>query len=203
MPAILDVLEATGLPVTISDGASTAYTRKQLGIEKSHVNDAACLDLPTHVVNLTASTTTLKRQGRHRRQSINCNKFGSPASKDFPNYSQLTRPQQGYTTPPAHSTGRRRLRGIASGDLVRIRHHSGNTHQGRATVYPKTRRVAIKGTPTVTATATHAVILTQRQTLGCIPPPHQLLAKPALRIHLPDPRFLTTRHPQSVNQLPT
>ena len=158
MPAILEVLEATGLTVTISDGASTAYTRSQLGIVKSHVNDAACLDLTEEVADLTNKVTVLKRQGRHRRQSINCDANGSPASKNFTDYSSLPRCQQGYTTPPAHSTGPRRLHGMASGDLVRIR---GRT--GRATVHINGRRAVIKGKPAVTAKASQAVLIAHRQ----------------------------------------
>ncbi len=158
MPAILEILEATGLPVTTSDGASTAYTRNQLGITKSHINDAACLDIPEEVADLTNKVTVLKRQGRHRRQSINCDVHGSPASKNFPNYSRLPRCQQGYTTPPAHSTGPRRLHGIASGDLVHIKDLT-----GRATLHINNRRVAIKGKPTVSAQASQAVLVARRQ----------------------------------------
>ena len=164
MPAIIEILETTRLPVTISDGTSTAYTRRHLGIAKSHVNDAACLDLPEEVVNLTARTTTLKRQGQHCRQSVNCNAHGSPASKDFPNYSRLARSQQGYTTPPAHSVGPRRLHGIASGDLVRIR---GRT--GRATLKLKDRRTVIKGKPAVTTKASQAVLIAHRQRWAVTP----------------------------------
>ena len=46
MPAMLKVLENIGLPVTTSDGVSTAYTRHQLSIPKSKVNDAACWIYP-------------------------------------------------------------------------------------------------------------------------------------------------------------
>ena len=105
MPAVLQVLESTQLPVTTSDGASTAYTRKQLGIPKTHVNDAACLDLPGEVNNHSGPVTVLKRQRRHSRQSVNCNAAGSPAGKEFHAYSRLPRAKQGYTTPPAHSVG--------------------------------------------------------------------------------------------------
>ena len=164
MPAILVTLEATGLPVTICNGASTAYTRNQLGLAKSHVNDAACLDLPEEVVDLTNKVTVLKRQGRHRRQSINCDEKGRPAGKDFPAYSRLPRSQQGYSKPPAHSVGPRRLHGIASGDLVRIR---GRT--GRATVYLKDRRVVIKGKPAVSSKASQAVLLAHRQRWNVAP----------------------------------
>ena len=163
MPAMLRVLKDTGLPVTVSDGTSTAYTRHQLGIPKTHVNDAACLDLPTEVNNHSGPVTVLKRQRRHSRQSINCDAKGSPDSKGFPAYSRLSRSTQGYTTPPAHSTGPRRLRGIRTGDIVRINHKSGQTYSGRATLALKDRRVKIKGQgqngQTVTSAPSQATLI--------------------------------------------
>ena len=161
MPAMLRVLENTGLPVTISDGASTAYTRHQLGIPKSRVNDAACLALPTEVNNHSGPVTVLKRQPRHNRQSINCDANGSPASKHFPDYSRLPRSTQGYTTPPAHSVGPRRLRGIRTGDIVRLNHKSGQTFTGRATLGLKNQEVKIKGRPTVSVPAPAARLIVQ------------------------------------------
>ena len=162
MPAMLGVLQAARLLITICDGTSTAYTRHQLDIPKSHVNDAACLDLPTEVNNHSGPVTVLKRQRRHNRQSINCNANGSPYSKDFPAYSRLPRATQGYTTPPAHSVGPRRLHGIRSGDIVRI-HRKGQTRTGRATVALKDRRVKIKGQgqngQTVTAAPSQATLI--------------------------------------------
>ena len=153
MPAMLKVLENIGLPVTTSDGVSTAYTRHQLSIPKSKVNDAACLDLPTAVNNHSGPITVLRRQRRHKRQSINCNDAGTPYSTEFPSYSRLPREIQGYTTPPAHSAGPRRIKGIRSGDIVRIKHHSGQTYTGRATLGLKRPRVKIrfKGHPEVSA----------------------------------------------------
>ena len=161
MPAMLRVLKDAGLPVTIRDGTSTAYTRHQLGIPKSHVTDAACLDLPTEVNNHFGPVTVLKRQRRHSRQSINCNAKGSPASKDFPAYSRLPRSTQGYTTQPAHSVGPRRLAGIRTGDIVSINHHTGHTFTGRATLALKAHRVKIKtqGHPTVTAAPSQATLI--------------------------------------------
>ena len=158
MPAMLRVLEANGLPVTICDGASTAYSRHQLGIPKTHVNDAACLDLPNEVTNTSSPATVLKRQRRHSRQSINCDAKGSPDSKELPGYSRLPKSTQGYTTPPAHSRGPRRLHGIRTGDIVRIKHQSGHTFTGRATLALKDQRVTIrsKGQPTVTAKPSQA-----------------------------------------------
>ena len=154
MPAMLRVLEATRLPVTTSDGASTAFTRRQLGIPKTHANDAACLDLPTEVSNHSGPVTVLKRQRRHSRQSVNCNAAGNPAGKKFPAYSRLPRSKQGYTTPPAHSAGPRRLRGIRTGDIVRIDHQSGQTFIGRTTLNIKKQQVKIKtkGSSTVSTT---------------------------------------------------
>ena len=153
MPAMLRVPENTGLPVTISDGVSTAFTRHQLGIPKNHVNDAACLDLPIEVNNHSGPVTVLKRQCRRRRQSINCNAKGSPDSKYFPAYSRLPKSTQGYATPPAHSVGPRQIAGIRARDIVRINHHSGQNCTGRTTLALKSQRVKIKtqGQPTITA----------------------------------------------------
>ena len=155
MPAMLRVPENTGLPVTISDGVSTAFTRHQLGIPKNHVNDAACLDLPIEVNNHSGPVTVLKRQCRRRRQSINCNAKGSPDSKYFgpPTAALLPKSTQGYATPPAHSVGPRQIAGIRARDIVRINHHSGQNCTGRTTLALKSQRVKIKtqGQPTMTA----------------------------------------------------
>ena len=145
MPRIRGILEKTGLPVTHCDSVTTAFSRKELGIEKTHVNDAACLDLPERVDNVDCPMTVLKRQRRHMRQSINCDGKGRPDGKEFPDYSRLPREKQGYTTPPAHSRGPRRLHGIRTGDLVRIKQKSGDTFTGRATMKLKKRGIEIKG----------------------------------------------------------
>ena len=156
MPAIRATLDATGLPVTHCDGVTTAFSRKELGIAKTHVNDSACLDLPDRVDNLDCPITVLKRQRRHMRQSINCNGDGSPDSKEFPDYSRLPREKQGYTTPPAHSGGPRRLHGIHTGDTVRVKQKNGQTFTGRVTLKLKDRRVQIKRAQPDGSTATGA-----------------------------------------------
>ena len=162
MSSMLRVLEATGRPITITDGVSTAYTRDQLDVPKSPVNDAACLDLPTEVNNPSSAVTVLQRQSRHNRQSINCDDSGNPANKqEFPAYSRLPKAIQGYPTPPAHSVGQRRLKGIRTGDIIRIEHHSGNTFTGRATLQIKAKRAAVKtkGQTTATASASRAKLV--------------------------------------------
>ena len=162
MPSVLEILKATGLPVTTTDGVTTSYGRDQLGIEKSHVNDAACLDLPQHVSNLVARITILKRQGRHRRQSIQCEKNGRPKGDEFPDYSRLPRSRQGFTTPPAHSTGPRRLNGISSGDIVRVQNQKGRQAMGRVTMKLKDQRTVIKGKPEVSCQASRANLCAYR-----------------------------------------
>ena len=132
--------------MAITNGVSTAYTRDQLDIEKNCVNDAACLGLPDRVSNLGMPTKVLNRQRRHKRQSVNCDKNGSPRAKDaFRKYSKLPRERQGYTKPPSHSAGPRRLRGIASSDIALIHHISGNRHIGRATLDLNKGSVKLKG----------------------------------------------------------
>ena len=123
----------------------------------------ACLDLPTEVNNHSGPVTVLKRQRRHTRQAINCDAKGSPANKGFPAYSRLPRSTQGYTTPPAHSVGPRRLRGIRTGDIVRINHKSGQTFTGRATGHIKNNRILLKpqgkNSRSLSATTSKAVLI--------------------------------------------
>ena len=162
MSSMLRVLEATGPPIAITDGVSTACTRDQLDVPKSHANDAACLDLPTEVNNRSSTATALERQSRHDRQSINCDKGGSPANKQKrPAYSRLPKAIRGYTTPPAHSVGPHPLKGIRTGDIIRIERHSENTFTRQATLQLKAKRVAVKtkGQPTVTASASRAKLV--------------------------------------------
>ena len=140
---ILAVYQGANIPLTITNGFITSKSRTKRGIIKSHTNDAACLDNLDSVNGLECSITILKRIRRHKRQSIRNNKYGSPMSKEFPNYSRLSRAVQGFTTPPAHSIGPRRLRGIRSSDIVKIQHKNGIWYYGFCIIGIKRQRIFI------------------------------------------------------------
>ena len=63
-------LKEQGLPIEESDAISTAYTRKILGVKKTHTNDAACLGGPEKLINLPEEVTVVRSVGHGRRQML-------------------------------------------------------------------------------------------------------------------------------------
>ena len=63
-------LEGMRVPVEESDAISTAYTRKVLGIKKTHANDAACLGDPEKLINVPTEVTVVRSAGHGRRQML-------------------------------------------------------------------------------------------------------------------------------------
>ena len=142
----------TGLPVTESDAVTTAYTRKQLGIAKSHVNDALCLGEPLRIKNLPENLTVIKAVGHGNRQMLGTpSKYGTPRYKEGPEgrnspyraYCRLHRSQQGFITTPGHKLRQRRRQGITSGDLVSYNHPTDGEIQGYAILTNRNSRVAV------------------------------------------------------------
>ena len=124
-------LEGMGTPVEESDAISTAYTRKALGVKKTHANDAACLGGPEKLINVPTEVTVVRSVGHGRRRMLSTpNQHGTPGYKTGPKgrnspyraYCRLPREVQGFTTMPGHKLQQRRVRGITSGDLIRYTH---------------------------------------------------------------------------------
>ena len=114
-----------------SDAISTAYTRKVLGVKKTHANDAACLGDPAKVINVPEEVTIVRSVGHGKRQMLATpNQHGTPRYKTGPKgrnspyraYCRLPREVQGFTTRPGHKLRQRRTEGITTGDLVRYTH---------------------------------------------------------------------------------
>ena len=158
MPLLIEALQATGLPLLQTDAITTAYTRKVLGIEKTHANDAACLGEPTQVTNIPEIVQTIEAVGHGKRQMLwRKSKFGTPRydAKDkgepkdpndpYRTYCRLGRSQQGYTTPPGHRNGQRRTHGITSGDIIRYKHPKDGIVTGYGTFISQNTRVNVKG----------------------------------------------------------
>ena len=151
VPLLQTALQNTGLPVTETDAVSTAHTRNELGIPKSHVNDALCLAEPLKVNNLPERLTLIKAVGHGNRQMLsNPSRYGTPRYKKGPNgkqspyraYCRIPRTHQGFTTTPGHKLRQRRRQGITSGDLVFYQHPNDGKVQGYATLTNRNFRVA-------------------------------------------------------------
>ena len=152
IPLLRTALCKTGLPLTETDAVTTAYTRKQLGVPKTHVNDALCLAGPLRVNNLPERITIIQAVGHGNRQMLKApSKYGTPKYTEGPKgkyksyraYSRLPREKQGLTTTPGHKLRQRRRQGITSGDLVSYHHPADGKVQGYAALTNGNSRVEV------------------------------------------------------------
>ena len=76
----------------------------------------------------------------------------------------MPREQQGYTRCPGHREPRKRMGGIASGDLVRFRHPRHGVLTGYATLDKRKDRVAVRHAGRQVSVRTPAATLVARNT---------------------------------------
>ncbi len=96
--ALLQRLQATGLPVQTASGGQTKYNRVCLGLPKTHALDAACVGQVGAIAAVPAYALTVRCMGRGSRQRTRVDAFGFP---------------RGYLMREKH------VKGFATGDMVR------------------------------------------------------------------------------------
>lgn len=114
--ALVQALQATGLPVETASGGRTKYNRCRFGIPKTHALDAVCVGDVDIVTDWDKPTLTLKCTGRGSYQRTRLNQYGFP---------------RGYLIRT------KRVKGFATGDLVRAEVPKGKKagkHRGRVAV---------------------------------------------------------------------
>ena len=159
VPELLRRIERLGLPVSTHDAYTTSWTRRRLGVTKTHVNDALCIGAPDASVYLPDRKTVVRSVGHGDRQMLRpADRHGNPRGRGYRDYCALPRQRQGYTHCPGHRSRGKQLRGIASGDLVRIRHRRHGLLQGYAALTAGRVAVTREGKP-VSVRAQDAVIL--------------------------------------------
>ena len=78
--ALLEVLQATGLPVETGSGGLTKFNRSQQQLEKNHWIDAACVGKSTPILNIKGVKPLLiTANGHGSRQSCRTDKYGFPS----------------------------------------------------------------------------------------------------------------------------
>jgi 5-methylcytosine-specific restriction endonuclease McrA len=78
--ALLEVLQATGLPVETGSGGLTKFNRSQQQLEKNHWIDAACVGQSTPILNIKGVKPLLiTANGHGTRQSCRTDKYGFPS----------------------------------------------------------------------------------------------------------------------------
>jgi 5-methylcytosine-specific restriction endonuclease McrA len=114
--AVLAALRGLGIPVECWSGGRTKWNRHRTSTPKTHALDAACCGELDTLTGTAAGTLAVKAMGRGTHQRTRTDAYGFP---------RLRLPRI------------KRIRGFATGDLVRARaprgKHAG-THTGRAAV---------------------------------------------------------------------
>jgi hypothetical protein len=77
-PALEKMLVSTGLPVETATGGLTKWNRKQLGMDKTHANDAACVGKVFSLSGKTIQPLLVKCMGRGSHKRTHLDKFGFP-----------------------------------------------------------------------------------------------------------------------------
>ena len=144
LPELLCRLRDTGLSVSAHDSYTTSFTRRRLGLTKTHALDALCLGSPGKLGLLMNHRLVVQATGHGDRQMLRPpDRHGNPRGRGYRDYCTLPRQRQGYTSCPGHRNPRRRLGGIASGDLVRFFHLKHGILTGYGALDKRKNRVAL------------------------------------------------------------
>ena len=145
VPELLGRLGEMGVPVSTHDSYTTSWTRRRLGVGKTHVNDALCLGTPMKVEHVPERKLVVAATGRGDRQMLRPpDRHGNPRGQGYRDYCALPRQQQGHTRCPGHRAPGKRAGGIGSGDLVRFRHRRYGVLTGYGTLINARTRVALQ-----------------------------------------------------------
>ena len=142
-------LKSRELRVRTTTGADTAHARKQLGIPKSHTDDAAYCGSGQAVTQLR-EPATLKAVGHGRRKQIK-----SLPKNEYLRWRLKARGERRRIPCPGHARHPNVVHGVRTGDLVQVRGQRGWV-QGRAQVEAGRGRVTAKNR-TRTASSSHHV----------------------------------------------
>ena len=144
VPELLRRLEAMRLPASTHDAYTTSWTRKRLGIPKTHANDALCVGVPETLVYAPKRKIVVQASGHGDRQMLRpADRHGNPRGQGYRDYCGLPRQRQGYTRCPGHRSRQKRVLRIASGDLVRLCHSKRGIVRGYASLDKARGRVAV------------------------------------------------------------
>ena len=130
-------LESRELTVRTTTGADTAHRRKQLGLSKSHADDAACCATARPVTQLR-QPVRLKAIGHGRRKQIK-----SLPETLYLRWRLKPRHERRRLACPEHAHHPNTVHGIRTGDLVKVLGTRGWV-QGRAQVQTGRKRVTVK-----------------------------------------------------------
>ena len=145
LPALIEDLRDTGLPVHLTDAASVSWTRQQLNVRKTHCYDATLQgqDFQT-IENLPSKVLELRPVNGRSRQKANVDRHGTPVGQPFRNQKRLPRHQRQRSPAAGHSDRHQRYGrlNISTGDTMVLNHKAGQSI-GRAVIKARGTRVAV------------------------------------------------------------
>ena len=147
LPALIRDLEATGRPLELTNAASVAWRRRQLGVNKSPSYDAALQGRDfTSIVSLPAQVLEIKPSNGRSKQKANVDKDGTPTGLPFRQQQRLPKRRRRHNPAAGHSDRHQRYGAqlIGTGDTVRFTTADGETLTGRGTIKAAGARIAIR-----------------------------------------------------------
>ena len=92
VPELLRRLEQMELPTAEYDAYTTSWTRRRLGVPKTHVNDALCVGAPDAILMLPLLKTVVRSVGHGDRQMLRpADRHGNPRGRGYRAYCALSR----------------------------------------------------------------------------------------------------------------
>ena len=92
VPELMRRIEAIGMLTAEYDAYTTSWTRRKLGVSKTHVNDALCVGAPDALVYLPERKTVIRSTGRGDRQMLKpSDRHGNPRGQGYRLYCALPR----------------------------------------------------------------------------------------------------------------
>ena len=145
LPAIIEDLRATSLPVQLTDAASVSWTRQQLNVRKTHCYDAVLQGRNfTSVNTLPSKVIELRPSNGRSKQKANVDRHGTPVGRPFRAQQRLPSHQRKRSPAAGHSDRHQRYgpQGIGTGDTI-VLEHKASRSIGRAVIKVRGTRVAV------------------------------------------------------------
>ena len=143
LPALIEDLRDTGLPLQLTDAASVSWTRQQLNVRKTHCYDAALQgqDFQT-IENLPNQVLEITPNNGRSKQKANVDRHGTAVGRPFRNQQKLPKHLRQHRPAAGHSDRHQRYGhlNIGTGDTIILEHKAGQSI-GRAVI-------KVMGTPT-------------------------------------------------------
>ena len=146
LPALIEDLRATGLPLQLTDAASVSWTRQQLNVRKTHCYDAALQGRDFQTIgSLPSLVLELRPSNGRSKQKANVDRHGTPVGRPFRNQQRLPKHQRQRDPAAGHSDRHQRYGrlNIGTGDTIVLDHKAGRSI-GRAVIKVRGTRIAVK-----------------------------------------------------------